>query len=322
VVWSDLEDLDQRRISLTRLDEQLRQLPSAPVEIPSAVRSLRVTASFLGRRNYSRYEIEQIAGEALATRLGLHYAASRERDCGDAVWCRIHLWRERGRLGIRTEPSPLHRRAWRRETMAGALHPPVAAAMARLADLHPGQLVVDPFAGSGTLLIEAGLQSKGVRLVGCDISDAALARAREHARRAQISIELLKADARTASLAPADRVISNPPWGRSVDLAGAELSPRGLVTPLLRHLKPSGRSVLLADQQLDLPDALNQAGHPPLLVHPLRVSGRLAHLIVVGAVPCFPETALGRALSRAWERQLLLDGASAIPPRRKKRSTP
>jgi len=181
--------------------------------------------------------------------------------------------------------------------------------MARLGDLHPGQVVVDPFAGSGTLLIEAGLQSQGVRLVGCDISDHALARAREHARLAEVSVNLIRADARTASLAPADRVISNPPWGRAVDLAG-ELSSGSLLTPLLRHLKPSGRSVLLTDQQLCLPDRLTEAGYPPLLVHTLRVSGRLAHLIVVGTAPCFPETALGQALSRAWEKQRLLNGAS------------
>jgi len=321
LVWSDLEDLDQRRTSLARLDEQLRQLPSAPAQIPSTVRCLRVTASFLGRRNYSRFEIEQIAGRALATRLGLYYAASREPDRGDAVWCRIHLWQERGRLGIRMDPRPLHRRSWRRETVAGALHPPVAAAMARLSDLHPGEVVLDPFAGSGTLLIEAGLQCQGVRLMGCDISEDALTRAREHARLAEIRVDLIKADARTASLVPADRVISNPPWGRAVDL-GRELSPRNLVTPLLRHLKRSGRSVLLTDQALGFPDHLKRAGYPPLLVHPLRVSGRLAHLIVVGTAPCFPETPLGSALSRAWEKQRLLNGASAIRPRRKKRSAP
>ena len=301
-VWDVVEGLDHTRASLEHLVKCFRHLPSTPLEIPPATRNLRVTVSFLGRRNYSRYEVEEVAGQALAARLGLRYLDSRLEDPATAVWCRIHLFQSYGRIGLRTTDRPLHRRHWRTEGMAGALHPPVAAAMAKLADLHPGQIVVDPFVGTATLLIEAGLQCADLTLVGCDIAEAAVARGLEHGQHAGagISLDLSVADASVASLPEANRVLSNPPWGVAVQ-AGGQLATRSLAATLLRSLKPSGRSVLLADQRLELPELLQQSGYSPLLVQPLRISGRLTHLVVVGPSPCFPTTKLGQALLRAWK---------------------
>jgi 23S rRNA G2445 N2-methylase RlmL len=60
-------------------------------------------------------------------------------------------------IGLRIADRPLHRRAYKRATVAGTLHTPLAAAMVRLA-------------GAGTLLAEARLAGAVARLVaiGCD----------------------------------------------------------------------------------------------------------------------------------------------------------
>jgi 23S rRNA G2445 N2-methylase RlmL len=65
---------------------------------------------------------------------------------------------------------PLHRRAYKRATVAGTLHPPLAAAMVRLAGVRPEHTLLDPCCGAGTLLAEARLAGAGARLVaiGCD----------------------------------------------------------------------------------------------------------------------------------------------------------
>lgn len=181
-------------------------------------------------------------------------------------------------------------------SIAGALHPPVAAAIALLADLKPGQTVTDPFAGSGTLLIEAGLQCPGLNLVGCDTSEEAIARAYKQGELAHILLNLNLVDASAVLFPNADRIISNPPWGLSTTLKGQN----NLIEALLGNLKPFGRGVFIASQKLQLPGLFKKAGFFPLLVQTLRISGRLAELVVIGSDSCFSNTRVGGALSHAW----------------------
>ena len=65
-VWGEMRGFDGTRELLIRLGERLGQLPNPPLEIPSTAQYFRVTSSFLGRRNYSRFEIEGLAGRVLA----------------------------------------------------------------------------------------------------------------------------------------------------------------------------------------------------------------------------------------------------------------
>ncbi len=48
--------------------------------------------------------------------------------------------------------------------------------LARLANIVPGDMVLDPFVGSGALLV--GARERGARVIGCDIAPAALRQAR------------------------------------------------------------------------------------------------------------------------------------------------
>jgi tRNA (guanine6-N2)-methyltransferase len=301
IVWGEFAGLDPRRAGLGDLARHFASLSEPPISIPPGAERIRVTASFLGRRNYTRYEIEDVVGEALAKKLGLGYAASRGAVADNAVWCRLHADSEATRLGLRARPQPLHRRPWRTRPLAGSLHPPVAAAIARLADLRPGQQVLDPFTGTATLLIEAGLQCSGLDLTGCDISAAALSRARTHAALAGVTIALSESDAARSALVPADRLVSNPPWGRAA-AAGGALTPDNLPDSLLRHLAPGARAVVLAERDLALPDGLADLGFLPLLTQSIRLSGRLAEVVVIGPPPLFPDIPFGRNLEHFLAR--------------------
>jgi tRNA (guanine6-N2)-methyltransferase len=299
IVWGEFAGLDPRRAGLGELRQQLALLPELPIKILPGAQTMRVTASFLGRRNYTRYEIEDVVGEVLPEQLGLSYTAARGAVADNAVWCRLHAGLDRTRLGLRTRSEPLHRRPWRTRPLAGSLHPPVAAAMARLADLRPGQRLLDPFTGAATLLIEAALQCPGLDLAGSDISTEALSRARTHAALADVTITLDQSDAARSALPPAERLVSNPPWGRAA-AAGGALTADNLADSLVYHLTPGGRAVVLAEQELALPDRLASLGSPPLLTQPVRLSGRLAELIVIGPGPLFPDTPFGRSLERLF----------------------
>ena len=168
-----------------------------------------------------------------------------------------------------------------------------------MADLKPGQTVIDPFAGSGTLLIEAGLQCPGLNLVGCDTSEEAIARAYKQGELAHILLNLNVVDASAVLFPNADRIISNPPWGLSTTLEG-QVTNNNLIEALLANLKPFGRGVFIASQKLQLPGLFKKAGFFPLLVQTLRISGRLAELVVIGYDSCFSNSRVGRALSHAW----------------------
>ncbi|HZX05684.1 methyltransferase domain-containing protein, partial [Kribbella sp.] len=149
-------------------------------EVPGGRGAFAVSASFVGERNFNRYDVEDLVGERIARLTGGRYCSRRggrvppeERSEWRVVLDGKTLW-----VARRPYAVPLHRRPWRQHTVAGSLHPPVAAAMARLAKLAPGQQVIDPFCGAGTLLVEAHHLEPGARYVGLDRDPAAIAAAK------------------------------------------------------------------------------------------------------------------------------------------------
>lgn len=187
-----------------------------------------VSASFVGERNFNRFDVEDLVGERIARASGGRYHSRRGGIVppdGRAEW-RVVLDGKTLWVARRPYVVPLHRRSWRTRTVPGSLHPPVAAAMARLAQLAPGQVVLDPFCGAGTLLLEAHELEPRARYVGLDRDPAAIAAARANATGRQL--RLASADTRRLTTAligrtTADRIVTNPPWNRRVRIG--ELAP-------------------------------------------------------------------------------------------------
>ncbi|WP_158848027.1 methyltransferase domain-containing protein [Saccharothrix deserti] len=142
-----------------------------------------VSASFLGRRNYTRYDVEDAVGTALAAALAVPYRTRRAGGVpppGGLSW-RVTIADDRALLALRIADRPLHRRSYRVRSRPGSLHPPLAAAMVRLAGPVAGATVLDPFCGTGTIPIEAALAASRVvhslRIVAGDRDPTALASA-------------------------------------------------------------------------------------------------------------------------------------------------
>lgn len=213
-------------------------LAATPLD-PTEAQYLSVSASTTGRRTYSRFDVEDTVGAVLAARLGSVYVSRRDGQKpppGTVDW-RVTVGPAGVHIGLRGARPPLHRRPWKVASVPGTLHPPVAAAMVRLAGVRPGDVVIDPCCGAGTLLVESPVPG-----VGSDIAGVTAARVNAAHRP---DIAWLTADARRLPYpdASVDHVITNPPWDRQV-------AARGAVAEFLREwrrvLRPGGRLTCLA----------------------------------------------------------------------------
>jgi tRNA (guanine6-N2)-methyltransferase len=238
-------------------------------------RPLDVSATVVGARRFGRYDVEDTLGTHLSTVLGVPYHSRRggvRPPAGTTSW-RVTIEGKRATVAVRPGDRPAHRRDYKRASLPGTLHPPVAAAMVRLARVTPGDVVLDPCCGAGTLLIEAA--DTGARLHGTDRDPAALRAARTNA--GGLDVRWIHADAGALPLrtGTVDRVLVNPPWERQVAAQGALAThPAHLWSELHRVLRPSGILVAL------IHGTAAPAGWAVLARHEIRVAGAEAAIVV------------------------------------------
>ncbi len=216
--------------------------------------------------------------EQLAEILGAAFPHWRRADPGAVeIWgflIESHLY-----LGLRLSSHALRYRGQDPAQRAAALRPTVAAAMVLVGAPMPGERVLDPMCGTGTILAEALAREPGVTLAGGDVDPEAVRCAR--ARLANVAADICEWNAASLPVAPGsvDCIISNLPWGHTYASVGGN---RQLYAALLREwaakLKPSGRMVLLSDDAGALTEAAAGAGLRMTEEHEVRVLGRWATL--------------------------------------------
>ncbi len=292
-----LTRLDHTRVSLDRLTQKVAQLDFEPaLAVIAAARELpeypkyRVTASHLGKRNYSRYDVEGAIERALTPRLPWRFVLNAADEPEPDLDLRVLLEDDWALLGLRLGAAPLHRRPYKVASRTGSLKAPVAYCLNLLAGLEPGQVVLDPACGAGTMLAEALSLAPGGVLIGGDADAEAIELARTNLsglgvpvgdldnqadpRASDPGVLLYQGDARAVPL-PArsvDAVVTNLPWGQqvAVDTDLGELY-AGVLASIARLLAPAGRAVIVTDQDRAMQAAL--AAHPQLwLASTLQIS--------------------------------------------------
>lgn len=131
-----------------------------------------------------------------------------------------------------------------------SLPPRLGRAAVNLARIGPGERVVDPFVGTGALLIEAALI--GARVSGVDRDPVMVQGALRNFAFAGVEAQSLTVADAAAAFAPAegglwDAVVTDPPYGRASTTGGE--SPEALVSRVLPRwaelVRPDGRVVVV-----------------------------------------------------------------------------
>jgi 23S rRNA G2445 N2-methylase RlmL len=208
-----------------------------------------------------------------------------EEDAAVEFWLTIH-----GRqavCGLRLSDARMRHRTYKHEHLPASLRPSLAAAMVRLAGARPGQVLLDPLCGAGTILAEQAEHDRPrgegfVELWGGDRDPTAVRAAAGNLRRARPKV-LARWDARRLPLGAGsvDRIATNPPFGVQLGRP-EEIGPlyRRLAPEWDRVLKPEGRAVVLVSDADALREAVRPLGWYPQRELRVRVLGQPAALTV------------------------------------------
>lgn len=157
------------------------------------------------------------------------------------------------RVDARLHTHTDHRFDYRKQDVPASINPATAAGLLMLAKAHLSSKanIIDPFCGSGTLLVERARLMPCQSLTGVDLSVRAIAAARENLAAAELTARIVRGDARNFSLKnPADELMANLPFGNRVgNHTENEQLYRAFIGNLPNLLKPGGLLLLYTMEQ-------------------------------------------------------------------------
>lgn len=246
---------------LNAIRAELRELEIPEMRVAA---SFRVTTRRLGQHAFTSMDVQREAGAALVER----YACPVDLE-NYALNVRVDVYDERCIIGLQLTHQALSKRYIRQFQPRAALKTPVAFAMLQFAGLEETSqgALLDPFCGSGTILIEAAQLFPHLEIHGSDLFPEPVAGARLNAASLSLDhrIRIRQADARALvdefPLGHFRAIVTNPPYGI---VFGRKLDFFRFYSRFLEQawkmLAPGGFLVLLAWKRGVFTRALRQFG--------------------------------------------------------------
>jgi len=134
----------------------------------------------------------------------------------------------------------------------GAISPIVSRAIVNLCEIGSGDLVLDPFCGTGGILVEAGMI--GARVIGVDAQESMIRGADENLMFHGFKYHLICGDACKLPFPDRsiDAVVTDPPYGRSAVVMAESIVSlyKGALFEIYRVLAVGGRAAVVSDFEL------------------------------------------------------------------------
>ena len=152
------------RFSATTFDELYEGIKALPWEqwIPEDGRFWVTKASSVKSKLFSASDIQSIAKKAMVDHLKGIYHISWFEENGADFPVRIFLLKDEVTVALDTTVEPLHKRGYRTWTSKAPISETLAAALIMLTPWKKDRILLDPFCGSGTFLIEAAMMAAGI----------------------------------------------------------------------------------------------------------------------------------------------------------------
>ena len=251
---------------------------------PKGKPTFRLVVQMEGEHGYRRVDARKALAQGLAGKLPASWRHAEENAAVE-IWLTIQG--VSAVCGLRLSDRSMRHRTYKEIHQRASLRPTVAAAMVQLAELKPGQTVLDPLCGAGTILAEAqairdrDFPRSPLSLWGGDLDQASVRGARANLKPAQPL--LVHWDARQLPLLDqqVDCIISNPPFGKQLGKPQEISSLYGqLAREFQRVLKPGGRAVLLVADDRALREAVRSLAWKAVRQLRVRVLGLPATIVV------------------------------------------
>jgi len=149
----DATDADALYRGVEEVDWQTLLAPEGTLWVDA-----RTSSSELSHSRFVEQRTKDAIVDQLRARTGKRPTVDRE---SPDLRLNVHLHRDRATLSIDTSGDSLHRRGWRRAQGRAPLAETLAAALIQLSGWDRRAPLLDPFVGSGTILVEAGLLASG-----------------------------------------------------------------------------------------------------------------------------------------------------------------
>nr|WP_312446122.1 class I SAM-dependent RNA methyltransferase [Lacrimispora sp.] len=116
-------------------------------------------ASSIKSKLFSPSDIQSIMKKAMVERLKGAYGVEWFPESGSSYPLRVFLHKDEVTVGIDTTGDSLHKRGYRTLTSKAPITETLAAALIMLTPWNKDRILVDPFCGSGTFVIEAAMMA-------------------------------------------------------------------------------------------------------------------------------------------------------------------
>lgn len=125
--------------------------------LPRDARFWVTKAASVKSRLYSPSDIQSVMKKAMVERMKQAYGLVHFPETGADYPLRVFLMKDTVTVALDTTGESLHKRGYRKYKVTAPIAENLAAGLLLLTPWRPGRILVDPFCGSGTFLIEAAM---------------------------------------------------------------------------------------------------------------------------------------------------------------------